>query len=67
MGSTLPVSFESLSSKWYHCVAVFDPVLSKTTLHLSRGSITSNSLGLDGSSNLIRLGVILVTEPLMVA
>jgi hypothetical protein len=43
-------------NKWYHCVAVFDPVLSRTTLHLNGGSITSNSLGLDGSSNLIRLG-----------
>ena len=43
-------------NKWYHCVAVFDPKLSKTILHLNGGSITSDSLGLDGSSNLIRLG-----------
>ena len=43
-------------NKWYHCVAVFDPKLSKTILHINGGSITSDSLGLDGSSNLIRLG-----------
>ena len=43
-------------NQWYHCVAVFDPVASKTRLYLNGSSITSDSLGLDGSSNLIRLG-----------
>jgi hypothetical protein len=44
------------SNNWYHCVSVFDPVSSKTTLHLNGGSITTDSLGLDSNSNLIRLG-----------
>jgi hypothetical protein len=41
---------------WYHCVAVFNPTSSRTTLHLNGGSITTDSLDLDGNSNLIRLG-----------
>ena len=46
----------SIPNQWYHCVAVFDPISSRTTLHLNGGSITSDSLGLDSNSNLIRLG-----------
>ena len=44
------------ANQWYHCVAVFDPISSRTTLHLNGGSITSNSLGLDQNSNLLRIG-----------
>ena len=44
------------TNQWYHCVAVFDPISSKTSLYLNGGSITTDSLGLDGSSNLVRLG-----------
>ena len=43
-------------NQWYHCVAVFDPISSRTTLHLNGGSITSDSLGLDGNSKLVRIG-----------
>ena len=46
----------SYANKWYHCVAVFDPISSRTRLHLNGGSVTSDSLALDGSSNLVRLG-----------
>ena len=41
------------TNQWYHCVAVFDPISSKTSLYLNGGSITTDSLGLDGSSNLL--------------
>ena len=37
-------------------MSVFDPISSRTTLYLNGGSITADSLGLDGSSNLIRVG-----------
>ena len=62
---TMAIRFGSLSSwtgdnrfqspltvypnQWYHCVSVFDPISSRTTLHLNGGSITADSLGLDTS------------------
>ncbi|MEC7628228.1 MAG: LamG-like jellyroll fold domain-containing protein, partial [Verrucomicrobiota bacterium] len=42
--------------QWYHVASVFDPSQNRTVLFLNGKSTTLNSLGYDGSNNLLRVG-----------
>ena len=43
-------------NEWYHCVGIFDPDSSKTTLYLNGKSSATNVLEFDGNSDFVRLG-----------
>ena len=45
---------QAYSGKWYHAVAVFDPVQGRTILYSNGQSTTLDSIGVDGNSDLIR-------------
>ena len=47
---------QAYSGKWYHVVAVFDPVQGRTILYSNGQSTTLDSIGVDGNSDLIRVG-----------
>ena len=56
-GSTRVESLlQAYSGKWYHVVAVFDPVQGRTVLYANGESTTLDSIGLDGNSELVRVG-----------
>ena len=56
-GSTRVESLlQAYSGKWYHVVAVFDPVQGRTILYSNGQSTTLDSIGVDGNSDLIRVG-----------
>ena len=56
-GSTRVESLlQAYSGKWYHAVAVFDPVQGRTILYSNGQSTTLDSIGVDGNSDLIRVG-----------
>ena len=53
---SIPVTFKCLSVNGINVLLFSIQSLPRTRLYLNGSSITSDSLGLDGSSNLIRLG-----------
>ena len=54
--SRIQSGFQVYSNEWYHVVAVFDPILGRTTLHLNGKSVTLDSLGFDNNDDLLTIG-----------
>ena len=55
-GGRFQSSMSVFSNEWYHCVGIFDPDSSKTTLYLNGKPSSTNVLEFDGNSDFVRLG-----------
>ena len=55
-GGRFQSSMSVFPNEWYHCVGIFDPDSSKTTLYLNGKPSSTNVLEFDGNSDFVRLG-----------